>query len=104
MEKFIRLLEKGAAASSTTQIDLEALKKEFNLETFNSLVFLNTSTTTPLIILLDGVEVAYVTANNGIFDMKPEYLLKYSFLAVKNETANVLTDELKIIVGQIGAY
>ena len=104
IQNFIKLQEKGATANATSQIDLDNLKTEFNTTVFNTLTLLNTSTNTPIILILDGRQVAYIPANNGTFEIKPEYLLKYSLMAIKNDTANVLTTELKIIIGLVGAY
>lgn len=101
-QNFIKLKSAGASANTTTQIDLQAFKDRYETNYFNILTLLNTSTNTPLTILMDGDEVAYLPQNNGVFEIKPEYLLKYSFLAVKNDTANALTDEIKAIVGVVG--
>lgn len=102
MTKFIKLLAKGAGANATTQINLDELKKLYSTNYFNSLTILNTHASVPLTILLDGEEAGYVTANNGVFEIKPEYALKYNFLALKNDTATALTNEVKVIVGLVG--
>lgn len=101
-QNFIKLVQTGAGANSTTQINLEVIKQLYETNFFNVLTLLNSSTTTPIILILDGQEVAYIPQNNGVFEIKPEYFYKYSFIAIKNDTANILTTELKLILGVVG--
>lgn len=102
---FIELKETGVSASATTQINLSEIKDRYEAEHFNILTILNTSSTTPLTLILDGKEVAYIPANNGVFEIKPEYNMKFNLLALKNETATALTNnEIKIILGYTAVY
>lgn len=101
---FIELKETGVSASATIQINLSEIRDRYEAEHFNILTILNTSSATPLTLILDGKEVAYIPANNGVFEIKPEYNLKFNLLALKNDTANVLTNEIKIILGYTAVY
>ncbi len=90
-------------ASAKMEIDLNQLRADFG-NNFNTLILTNTDTASAVNIYLDGVNVGYLTANNGSFSFDWQYGIKYNFLSLKNTNAgaSIPADNIKITVGRSG--
>lgn len=91
------------AISNKKEIDLDNLRGTYG-NNFNTLIITNTDTSTPIEIYLDGIKVAYVTANNGVFSFDWEYGITYNFLSIENTSGAVTIDAnaIKITCGRSG--
>ena len=102
--KFINVVTNAEIAASGKQVlDLKDIQKNFG-NNYNTLTIINTSTTSAINVFLDGIEVAYITPNNGSWSFDWEYGLIFSSISIENTDAvNVVAAaELKISVGRTG--
>lgn len=104
-QKFMEVVTNAQIlASATQEIDLNDLRASWG-SNFNTLIITNTDAASAINIYLDGVEVAYVTANNGTFAFDHEYGINYNFLKIENTNAGaaIAAGILKVSVGRTGA-
>lgn len=100
------IVDKTAGGVASKEIiNLETYRQQFGLN-FNTLVVTNTSTTSPIKVLLDGQEVAYVVKGNGIFQFDWKDGIIYNQLDIQNEAADGVGDiaagEIQISIGRTG--
>jgi len=90
-------------ASAKQEIDLNNLRNTWG-DDFNTLIIINTDATSPINIYIDGINIAYITANNGTFSFDWEFGLNYNFLSIENTNAGaaIAADAIKISVGRSG--
>lgn len=98
-----RVTHPELAISGKIEVDLDDLRGDYG-NNFNTLIITNTDTSTPIEIYLDGIKVAYVTANNGTFAFDWEYGIKYNFLSIENTSGAVViaANKVKITCGRSG--
>ena len=102
----VRFMERVAHIQAATgvkiEIDLNDLRGSYG-DNFNTLLITNTDPSDPIEIYLDGIKVAYVTANNGAFSFDWETGITYNFLSIENVGAGTIEANLiKISVGKTG--
>lgn len=103
-QKFIRNVSHAEIAASTKlELDLDALRTQFGND-LNFLQITNTDTASNIGVYLDGQEVAFITANNGVFSFDWEFGLQYNFIALenKNSGAAITANDVKVFVGRTG--
>jgi len=106
MANEMRFMERVAHVEILTtakaEIDLNGLRATYG-DNFNTLLITNTDASDPVDIYLDGVKVAYLTANNGVFSFDWESGINYNFLSIENVGAGTIAaNALKITVGKTG--
>lgn len=105
-QKFIRIVPQAEIAiSGKLELDLDALRAQFEND-FNTLVITNTSTNTEGIgLFLDGIEIAHIDGNGGVFSFDWEFGMNYNFIALRNNSAGavVTAQDVKVFVGRSGA-
>lgn len=91
------------AASGKIEIDLNGVRANWG-DDLNTLMVTNTDAASAINIYLDGVNVAYATANNGTFNFDWEFGKKYNFLAIENTNAGavIAAGNVKITIGRSG--
>jgi len=91
------------AATTKLELDLNDLRGRFG-NNFNTLQLTNTSATANIAIYLDGIEVAFITKNNGVWAFDWESGINYNMLAIENLNIAALTaQDVKVFVGRTGA-
>jgi len=104
VQKFIeRVGHAQIAASTKLEIDLDALRGRYG-NNFNFLSITNTDTASDIEVWLDGVNIKFVTDNNGVFSFDWEFGLDYNFLSIENTNAGaaIAQNLVKISVGRVG--
>ena len=101
-----RFMERVAHIEATTgvkiEVDLNDLRGTYG-DNFNTLLITNTDASDPIEIYLDGVKVAYVTANNGAFSFDCESGIIYNFLSIENVGAGTIAaNGVKLTIGKTG--
>ena len=98
-----RVTHPEIAISGKIELNLDNLRGTYG-DNFNTLIITNTDNSTPIEIYLDGVKVAYITANNGSFSFDWEYGIKYNFLSIENTSGAVVIDanKVKVTCGRSG--
>lgn len=91
------------AASGKIEVDLDAIRSSWGND-FNTLVLTNTDAASAIELWLDGVKIAYITANNGTFSFDWEFGFNYNFLTLENTNggAVILANTIKLSVGRSG--
>jgi len=91
------------AASGKIEIDLSGFRNTWG-DDFNTLMITNTDAASAINVYLDGINIAYVTANNGFFSFDWEFGKKYNFLSIENTNAAavIAADKIKITIGRSG--
>jgi len=91
------------AAGGKVELDLDILRNQWG-NNFNTLQITNTDSASAISIYADGVKIAYVTSNNGIFAFDWEFGLKYNFISIENENAGavIAANTVKAFVGRSG--
>lgn len=102
VENFLEFEEVGVSANSTAYLNLESVKEIHKIKALNTLFIINTSLTTDIFLIKDGKKIFMIPKNNGTFQVEAKDILRFSLIGFKNETANVLTDELKVTYGVTG--
>jgi len=103
-EKFMTIVaQPQIVASGKIELDLDVLRNKFG-NNFNTLQITNTDAASAIFIYADGVKIAYVTANNGIFYFDWEFGLKYNFISLENTNAGavITAESVKVFVGRSG--
>lgn len=101
---FIRKATQAEIAASTKQeIDLDGFRSDFGND-FNTLTITNTDAASDIKVYLDGQEIAFITANNGVFSFDWETGLNFNFLSIENTNAGaaIAADKIKIFIGRTG--
>ena len=102
--KFIKPVDHPEIAASTKiELDLNDLRGDFG-DNFNTLQITNTDAASAIDIYADGVKIAYITANNGVFAFDYETGIKYNFIALENTNAGaaISANAVKVFVGRTG--
>jgi len=91
------------AASGKIEIDLNGVRNTWGND-FNTLMITNTDAASAINVYLDGINIAYVTANNGFFSFDWEFGKKYNFLSIENTNAAavIAANAVKITIGRSG--
>jgi len=91
------------AASGKIEIDLNGVRNTWG-DDFNTLMITNTDAASAINVYLDGINIAYVTANNGTFNFDWEFGKRYNFLAIENTNAGavIAANAVKITIGRSG--
>ena len=91
------------AASGKIEIDLDVLRNTWG-NNFNTIQITNTDSASAISIYADGVKIAFITANNGIFAFDWEFGLNYNFISIENENAGavITANKVKVFVGRSG--
>lgn len=101
---FIRKVAQAEIGISTKlPIDLDTLRRQFGND-FNTIFITNTDAASDISLYTDGQEIAFITANNGVFSFDWETGLTYNFIEVENKSAAaaIVADNIKIFVGRTG--
>lgn len=97
-----RITHPEVATGVKMEVDLNDLRSTYG-DNFNTLIVTNTDTGDDIEIYLDGVKVAYVTANNGVYAFDWETGINYNFLSIENAGAGTISaNAVKISVGKTG--
>jgi len=102
--KFIHIIaQPEIAASAKIELDLNDLRKTWGND-FNTLQITNIDPASAINVYLDGVKVAYVTANNGVFSFDWQFGLIYNFLSIENTNSGAVisAENVKAFVGRTG--
>jgi len=105
-QKFIRIVPQAEIAiSGKRELDLDAFRAQFDND-FNTLIITNTSTNSEGVgLFLDGIEVAHIDGNGGVFSFDWEFGMIFNFIALRNNSAGavVTAQNCKVFVGRSGA-
>jgi hypothetical protein len=90
-------------ASTALELDLNELRTTHGKD-FNTLFITNTDTASSLSVYADGVKIAHVAANGGVFSFDWEFYLIYNFLTLENNNsgAAISANNVKVFVGRTG--